>query len=226
MMMRCPSLKSKVWFGWLAAVSLLSFQCTSFSQEPETSLPRLATWRLSNATLTLPGIPASDFKANVRLGGEYWSYYANVRITEALPGKPQTWLIVKGYKPGTWGTYSAGRITYSTWGPSLAAFAKMSPIEKTQHIRALAHHEMGHGLGCPGWCQTPTQQRAWLVQRYGPPAVKGAVPEEIQPLPPRPKPGWLYPLKADRVTVDAGAREKDRPGLLRWRERGPLKRNY
>ena len=196
--MRCLSLKSKVWFGWLAAVSLLSFPCISPSQEPATSLPRQATWRLSPANLTLPGIPASDFKTNVRLGGEVWSYYANVRITEALPGKPQTWLIVKGYKPGTWGTYSPGRITYSTWGPSLAAFAKMSPVEKTQHVRALAHHEMGHGLGCPGWCQTPTQQRAWLVQRYGPPAVKGVVPEEIQPLPPVP----------------------------RWRERGPLRRLF
>jgi hypothetical protein len=198
MMMRCLNLKLKVLFGLLVLIGQLSFLCTSPSQEPATSPPRQATWRLSPANLSLTGISATDFKTNVRLGGEVWSYYANVRITEALPGKPQTWLIVKGYKPGTWGTYSPGRITYSTWGPSLAAFAKMSPVEKTQHVRALAHHEMGHGLGCPGWCQTPTQQRAWLVQRYGPPAIKGEVPDEIQPLPPVP----------------------------RWRERGPLKRNY
>ena len=194
--MRCLNLKLKVWCGLLVAASLFSFPCVLRSQETTASLPRQATWRLSPANLTLPGISPADFKANVKLGGEVWSYYANVRITETLLGKPPTWLIVKGYKPGTWGTYSAGRITYSTWGPSLAAFAKMSPVEKAQHVRSLAHHEIGHGLGCPGWCQTPTQQRAWLVQRWGPPAVKGAVPEEIQPLPPVP----------------------------RWRERGPLRR--
>ncbi len=195
-MMRCLSLKSRVWCGLLAAVSLLSFPCVSRSQETMTSPPRPFTWRLSPANLTLPGISAMDFKTNVRIGGEQWNHFANVRITEALPGKPQTWIIVKGYKPGTWGTYSPGRITYSTWGPSAAAFAKMSPVEKAQFVRALAHHEMGHGLGAPGWCQTPAQQRAYLRAKWGPPAVKGAVPDEIQPLPPVP----------------------------RWRERGPLRR--
>ncbi len=185
--MRCLSLKSRVWCGLLAAVSLISFPCVLCSQETTASLPRPFTWRLSPANLTLPGISPADFKTNVRIGGEQWNYFANVRITEALPGKPQTWIIVKGYKPGTWGTYSPGRITYSTWGPSLAAFAKMTAIEKAQHVRALAHHEIGHALGCPSWCQSPTQQRAYLVKKWGPPQVKGMVPEEIQPLPPEPR---------------------------------------
>ncbi len=222
--MRCLSLKLKVWCGLLAAVSLLSFPCVSRSQEPTASLPRQSTWRLSPTNLTLPGISPADFKTNVRIGGEQWSYFANVRITEALPGKPATWIVRKGYVYGDWGDYHPGLITYSTWWHTLQDIAAMTPIQRQQCVRSLFFHEAAHGMGCPWWCNTPDQMKAYLRAKYGPPVVKGAVPEKIQPLPPRPKPGRLYPLRADRVTLDVGARVTDRPGLLRWRERGSLRR--
>ncbi len=227
--MRCLNLKLRVWCGLLAAVSLLSFPCVLRSQETMTSPPRPFTWRLSPANLTLPGISAIDFKTNVRIGGEQWSYFANVKITEALPGKPATWTVRKGYVYGDWGYYHPGLITYSTWWHTLQDIAAMTPIQRQQYVRALFFHEAAHGMGCPWWCNTPDQMKAYLRAKYGPPAVRGVVPEEIQPLPPRPKPGRLCSVvpmhmgvnRADRATLDAGARVTDRPGLPRWRERGP-----
>lgn len=183
--------------------SLLVLLCL-WGNGPEAAAPRQFTWRLSPANLTLPGMTPADFKAQCKLAGEYWSYYANVRITEALPGKPANWVIVTGYKPGAWGTYSGGRITVSTWPPNMRAWAKMSPVQKQQHLRSLIHHEMAHGMGCPSWCQTPTQQRAWLKKRYGPPQPKGVVaPPDVQPLPPVPKrPGLLQRLFQRRTAKE------------------------
>jgi hypothetical protein len=155
---------------------------------PEASLPHVFTWRIQPATVTVPGMTPADFKAKVKKAGEDWSYYANVKIQEAAPGKPPTWIIVLGYKPGTWGTYSPGRITVSTWGPSWKAWAAMTPVQRGQQVGSLIYHESGHGMGCPNWCQTPDQQRAYLKAKWGPPPKRAiGVPDEYQLLPPAPR---------------------------------------